>query len=63
MLHEEYSTKNKKEGTVERIAKFMVAISHGRGVIENFQYEGNIIGEWFPQFVRDMFPYFLNMGK
>ena len=42
------------------MAKFMVAISHGRGVIECFPYEGNINRELFPQFVRDRFSHFFS---
>ena len=41
---------------------FMVAISQGRGVIEYFQYDGNINGELFSQFVRDSFPIFSARG-
>ena len=59
-LHQECSTKNKKQGTVRRIVKFMVAISHGRGVIECFPYEGNINRELFPQFLRDRFSHFFS---
>ena len=59
-LYQECSTKDKKEGTVGRTTKFMVAISHGRGVIECFPYEGNINGELFSQFVRDRFSNFFS---
>ena len=38
------------------MAKFMVAITHGKGVIECHHYEGNINGETFSQFIRDHFP-------
>ena len=62
-LHQESSTKDKKEGTVGHVAKFMAAISHGRGVIEFFQYEGNINGELFLQFVRDRVPHFFSNGN
>ena len=57
-LHQECSTKDNKEGTVGRMTKFMVAISHGSGVIECFLYEGNINAELFLQFVRDRFSHF-----
>ena len=41
------------------MATFMIAISHGRGVIKCFQDEGNRNGELFSEFVRDKFcPYF-----
>ena len=62
-LHQKCSTKGKKEGTVECMAKFMVVISHGRGVIESFPYEGNINGELFSQFVRDRFSNFFTKGN
>ena len=45
------------------VAKFMVAISHGRGVIECFEYERNINGELFSQFVRDSFPQIFSKGN
>ena len=45
------------------MAKFMVVISHGRGVIESFPYEGNINGELFSQFVRDRFSHFFSKGN
>ena len=61
-LHQECSTKD-KEGSVGRMAKFMVAISHGRNAIECFQYKGNINGELFSQFVRGKFPHFFMKGN
>ena len=62
-LHQECSTKDKKEGTVGRMAKFMVVISHGRVMNEFFQYEGNIKRVLFSQFVRDRFPHFFGKGN
>ena len=62
-LHQECNTKGKKEGTGRRMAKFMVAIYHDSGVIECFQYEGNINGELFSQFVRDRFPHIFSNGN
>ena len=62
-LHQECTTKDKKEGTVECMAKFMVAIFHGRGVIECFPCEGNINGELLQQFVRDRFSHFFSKGN
>ena len=62
-LHQKCSTKDKKEGTGGRIAKFMVAISHGRGVVQSFRYEGNINGELFSQFLRDRFPHIFSKGN
>ena len=62
-MHQKCSTKGKKEGIVECMAKFMVVISHGRGVIQCFPYEGNINGELFSQFVRDRFSHFFSKGN
>ena len=61
-LHQECSNKDKKEGTVRSMAKFMVAISHGRGVIECFPYERNLNGKLLSQFVRDRFSHFFSKG-
>ena len=38
------------------MAKFMVAIAYGKGVIGCHQYEGQIDGEKFSQMVKDKFP-------
>ena len=38
------------------MAKFMVAIAHGKGVIGCHQYFGKINGEKFSQMVKDYFP-------
>ena len=46
-----------------RVAKFMAAISHGRGVIECFWYEGIINGELFLQFVKNRFPHIFSKGN
>ena len=51
-LHQECSTKDKNKGIRVRLTKFMVVISHRRSVNESFQYEGNINGKLFLQFVR-----------
>ena len=59
----ECATKHKKEGTAGCMAKLMVTISHGRGVIEYFPYEGNINGKLFPQFVRERFSHFFSNGN
>ena len=48
--------KGKKEGTGGSVAKFMVAISHGKGVIGCEQYYGNVSGEFFYQFFQTHFP-------
>lgn len=60
-LKRECCAKGKKEGTGGRMAKFMVAIAHGRGVIKCHQYEGNVSGEMFSNFIEKHFPeMFLN---
>ena len=61
-LHQECSTKDMKEGTGGRMAKFVVVISHGRDVIEYFWYDGNINGVLFSQFVRERFPHIFSKG-
>ena len=45
------------------MAKFMVAISHDRGVVECFWYEGIINGELFLQCVRDRFPHIFSKAN
>ena len=50
------STKGKKEGTGGRVANFLVAIAHEKGVLCCEQYMGNITGESFADFVRENFP-------
>ena len=47
------TAKGKKEGSTQ--AKFMVAISYGRGVISCEQYTGRINGEKFAEYVRGGF--------
>ena len=50
------TAKGKKEGVGGKMAKFMVAIAHGKGVIACHQYEGHIDGEKFSQIIKDYFP-------
>ena len=50
------TAKGKKEGVGGKMAKFMVAIAHGKGVIACHQYTGHIDGEKFSQMVEDYFP-------
>ena len=50
------TAKAKKEGTGGSVAKFMVSIAYGRGVIGVTQYAGNISGEKYAQIVREKFP-------
>ena len=54
--------KAKKEGTGGSVAKFMVSIAYGKGVIGVHQYFGNINGEKFASIVREHFPQLLKAG-
>ena len=55
-LKRENTAKGKKEGVGGRMARFMVAIAYGKGVIGCHQYQGNIDGEKFAQMIKDNFP-------
>ena len=44
-LKREYTAKGKKEGMGGRVAQFMVAIAHGKGVIKCHHYNCNINAE------------------
>ena len=55
-LKPECCAKGKKEGSGGRVAKFMVAISHRKGIIKCYQYEGRINGEKFVKFIEEHFP-------
>jgi hypothetical protein len=55
-LRREKTAKGKKEGVGGKMARFMVAIAHGKGVIGCHHYEGNIDGEKFSNMVREYFP-------
>jgi transposase len=48
--------KAKKEGSGGSVAKFMVSIAYGKGVIGVHQYEGSINGEKYAEIVRKHFP-------
>ena len=48
--------KGKKEGSGGRVAKFMVGVSHSKGVAKCYQYEGRINGEKFVKFIKEQFP-------
>lgn len=52
------TSKAKKEGTGRSVAKFMVSVAYGKGVIDVHQYQGNINGEKYAQIVCDKFPDF-----
>lgn len=62
-LSRECTAKGRKEGTGGKMAKFMVAIAHGRGVIECYQYEGNVNGEMFSTFIKERFPSIFDKGN
>ena len=49
-------SEGKQEGTAGRITKFMVAISFGKGIVKCQQYEGNVNGELFAEFVQKEIP-------
>lgn len=55
-LERNCTAKGKKEGSGGRVAKFMVAIAYGRGVLKCQQYTGNVNAELCANFVRDHFP-------
>ena len=55
-LHPHCTAKGKKEGVGGRVARFMVAISHGNGVIDAIPYEGSIDGKKFANIVKKNFP-------
>ena len=48
--------KGKKEGSGGRVAKFMVGVSHSKGVVKCYQYEGRTNGEKFVKFIKEQFP-------
>ena len=54
-LHKDCTAKGKKEGTGGSTAKFMVAIAYGKGIIKCHQYNENINGELFSQFINENF--------
>ena len=62
-LKREYTAKGKKEGSGGKMARFMVAIAHGKGIIKCHRYEGNMNAEKFSEFVRDHFPEMFQLGS
>lgn len=54
-LSKECLSKGKKEGVGGKVAKFMVAIAHGRGVIKCLLYK-KLNGEMCANFIRNHFP-------
>ena len=39
-----------------RVAKFMVAVSHGKGIVKYYQYKGRTNGQKFVKFIEEQFP-------
>ena len=54
-VHKKCTAKGKKEGTGGSTAKFMVAITYGKGIIKCHQYNENINGERFAEFITEKF--------
>ena len=50
------TTKGKKEGVQGKVAKFMCAISHGKGFIEAYHYTERLNGEVCKQYIQTHFP-------
>ena len=50
------TVKGKKEGSGGKVAKFMVAISFGKGVIKCERYIGNVNAEMCADFIHNSFP-------
>ena len=58
------TAKGKKEGVGGKMAKFIVAISHGKGVIACEQYTGHMDGEMFSEIIKEHFhDMFLNSAN
>ena len=62
-LKKEYTAKGKKEGTGGRVARFVVAIAHGKGVIKCHHYNGNINAETFADVAKEHFPETFKSGN
>ena len=62
-LSQQCSAKGKKEGVGGKQAKFMVAIAHGKGVIQAHQYYGYINGELFASIIKSRFPAIFAKGN
>ena len=52
----------KKEGSGGRV-KFMVAVSHNKGIVKCYQYEGRINGEKFVKFIEGQFSVIFSKGN
>ena len=55
--------KRKKKGSGGRVAKFMAAVAHSKGIVKCYQYEGRINGEKFVKFIEEQFPDMLLKGN
>ena len=52
----ERTARGSHEGTGGRVAHFICAIAHGRGMILAEQYQGRLNGQAFAAFIREQFP-------
>ena len=57
------TSKGSHEGSGGRTAHFIVAIAFNKGVILAEQYEGNLNGQKFADFVREQFPTFRHYSR
>ena len=55
-LKSEYTAKGKNKSTGSKVARFMVAIPHGKGVIKCHHCNGNINAETFADFMKENLP-------
>lgn len=62
-LKREYTAKGKKEGTGGRVAKYFVAIAHGKGVVKCIRYDDQLNGEMFANFIETYFPEMFEKGN
>ena len=51
----QHTVKGSHEGTGGKVARFLVAIAYGKGVILAEQHEGNMNGEKFSEFIQEEF--------
>ena len=62
-LNVHQTAKGKKEGTGGSVAKFMVSIAHGKGVLGVHQYYGNISGDKYADIVLTKFPTLFDLSN
>ena len=55
-LNVNHTSKGSHEGSGGRVAHFLVAIAYGKGVLLAEQYEGQLNGEKFADFIKANFP-------